>query len=209
MKTPENPLFNEQAARREAKRFAGIEDRITTQVRALITRRNRTPKLGVHLGGNDGYINIEDDRRTTLESYERGTGTILYKDVIDPTSSNEDPLELPWKIVREVIGVQTNRFLNVALHTDIDTISQLEELMERTFVSPLFLMTEYYFDNHGNYGKVSYLPLEIEDNRLALKINQIPMVGGKFVLSPMQPNDFLIAEIALQSLTDAVNGQEI
>lgn len=204
MATPENPYLNERFAQSESKRFARIEGGLTNRIGTLIKKGVRQPAMGVNLSEKKGFIAVEDDQRHLLEDSKRGTGTIWYKDMVNPYDECEDPLEIPLQAVREVLGVQTNRLLTISLHTDLQTTYQLDKLVQSFFVSPLFLMTTYYFDERGHHAKVSYLPLEIEDDRPVLKLIEEPTVGGKFVQSQMQANDFLVAGIALKSLTDTL-----
>lgn len=93
----------------------------------------------------------------------------------------------------------TNR-LDINLHTDKETLEEVERLIESHPLVQNDVGTSYFFDQEGNYGKMVYLLWQVKDQREDIG----PPHGTRAVRGQMGSWDFEIAGAVLNMLKQKI-----
>ncbi len=191
----ERPL-DPDFAREEAKRLARLQD----EVIALMPAE-------VFYYSNKGIIKSSsaNDISRTYSSQNGlvggiGLGSIeIYQKFKDPTDQ------------AKLFNSSSNISIDIDIHMDIPTLKIMESLEKG---SPQYnsIKTRFIFDHKGNFGKLSFLPADI-DNRPDMRklsksdfeaFTEFHIEPGKLVISEMTVGDFELVGMALQRLKDAL-----
>jgi len=121
----------------------------------------------------------------------------------------QDSREKPTGFHLEVpLGVKASYELYVGIHTDVITLSNAKEFLDKHPEQTHLIGTYFYFDEEGNYGKAVLLPRYIEDNRPTLRTFEKDS-SDRFVQSEMKPGDFELVDFALGVLEEGVKDMQI
>lgn len=138
-------------------------------------------------------IDSENNLGTNGFSFE----SYLFEDK-PPIGLRLGPIKLTR--VKEILGVDTSSYVAVDIHTDQETMSEIEQMKERSSVQ-INEKAFYYFDGEGNYAKVVELPKSLQDDRSVLH----ELGDSIYVASEMSELDFRLAEFALDNFNHQIS----
>lgn len=97
------------------------------------------------------------------------------------------------------LGIDAKFELRIYIHNDQESQDAINELYRREPSHLKLTQTIYYFDEGGNFAKVSILPKNLPDARIPLQ-EPTQDVLVKAVKSEMTPSDFELAGSALKAI---------
>lgn len=104
---------------------------------------------------------------------------------------------------RQLLGVDAKYQLSIHVHNDQESEEAFREFAQKAPARAMLASTSYFFDEDGNFAKVSNIPKEVADRRKPIEddfITRRPNVNS--VYSKMTPSDFELVGKALTTISN-------
>lgn len=159
-----------------------------------------------------GQLETSSNDNFHLMKSESGEEFDIHTRSEDVKDSTGEPVSIGFesttRSTRHIVGVDAKYQLNVGIHNDQESEEAFRKFAQKNPARAMFASTSYFFDENGNFAKVSNIPMEVADRRKPIEddfITRRPNVSSVF--SKMTPSDFELVGKALTTILNRAKPQ--
>lgn len=130
----------------------------------------------------------------------------------DVKGSTGEPVSIGFestgRSIRHIVGVDAKYQLKIGVHNDQESEEAFRKFAQTNPARAMFASTSYFFDEEGNFAKVSKIPREVADRRKPIDNNLFKRGPNLIsVFSKMTPSDFELVGKALGTISTRAKPQ--